>query len=241
MFVPDTRDHLWANADLDSGSPVLALSERAAWCRADHGRPAAFEKNKKTLCELLDKMLYELLQQRLQARFLTAFVLAAPMSPKPLVRNYLYLHVFDWLKRQKGRSDEAFSSRFGACFPILQELVLLGLTDVWSATRKSCAQRLSSMGPLLTNPQLGALFTAVLDRYRAAESMDKDQWREKEGCLLGLTMLLKLYQPAQVGLLLHFYITRIPHFTPIPHLTRSCSAHHALQRGSRGLEQGAKR
>jgi hypothetical protein len=190
--------------------------------------------SRKKICDALDALIFELKQIIIDEQILEALAHAAPSSAMPLVRNHLYLHALDWLKR-KGNpfrhhkaagafGDHETESNCGGlstgAFSSLRRLSILGLTDVWSATRKGCAGRLAAISLLLDGTQLESLAAGLLDRYQqasasaaaaSAESLPssspsagggshaRQEWREKEGCLLGLAALLRLPRWSHCG------------------------------------------
>ena len=157
-------------------------------------------------------------------QLLEALAQAAPSSALPLVRNHLYMHTFDWLKRRGVSYRRKSTEKHGehdteSCcgglsalaFSSVRRLVIFGLTDVWSATRKGCAGRLAAIALLLNRVQLESLAAGLLDRYQQASAASapsiisassspntgggghaRQEWRDKEGCLLGLAALLRL-------------------------------------------------
>jgi hypothetical protein len=108
----------------------------------------------------------------------------APASQKPVVRQRCYLFALDWIKRQANADD--FEARAADLEDLMQKLIISGLTDVWSATRKVCAQRFKSIGQLLTLEQQAGLFRRLLDAWTDAQ----DAWKAKEGILLGLAAVI---------------------------------------------------
>lgn len=70
-----------------------------------------------------------------------------------------------------------------------EELVVVGLTDVWSATRSSVAAILSDLLPTFALAQLEALSDRLSDICLAADT----SWQAKEGALLGMTAVVRLF------------------------------------------------
>ncbi len=100
------------------------------------------------------------------------------------MRQRCYLFALDWIKRQANADD--FEARAADLEDLIQKLIISGLTDVWSATRKVCAQRFKSIGQLLTLEQQAGLFRRLLDAWTDAQ----DAWKAKEGILLGLAAVI---------------------------------------------------
>ena len=156
---------------------------------AEHSRDTSSSHTRKQICEALDLLIADLKQLPINDEALEALAQAAPASALPLVRNQLYLHALDWLKRRgipprpaaacgasgggpAGPISPAAAEQRGglgpAAFAAVRRLVILGLTDVWSATRKACAGRLAAVALLLDGPQLDSLAAGLLDRYQQA-------------------------------------------------------------------------
>jgi hypothetical protein len=113
-------------------------------------------------------------------------------ATQPTVRRKLLSSVFDWLKK---------NSR-DACFAPLhwsgvQSIVLLGLTDVWSAIRKLSASRLFSLAAKISPGQTFKLYDAlcaIATPSAAPSSAAPDSWRSLEGALLGMRSVIKRFR-----------------------------------------------
>jgi len=92
--------------------------------------------------------------------------------------------MLDWMKRQANSDD--FGARVSELEDLMQKAVISALTDVWSATRKVCAQRFKAMGQLLTLEHLHGFFRTLLDAWNESEV----SWKAKEGILLGLAAVI---------------------------------------------------
>ena len=143
-------------------------------------------RSKNKINETLDRLLSWLKEHPLSRPIFQAFVLVAPASQKPVVRQRCYLHLLDWVKRQSAIGFEALED-------LLHKALVSALTDVWSATRKACAQRFKSMGQLFTLEQQQGIVHALLDAWE--HSHVNDAWKAKEGILLGLTGVIAQFSP----------------------------------------------
>lgn len=108
------------------------------------------------------------------------------------MRQRCYLFTLDWVKRQATADD--FVSCVADLEDLLQLFIISGLTDVWSATRKVCAQRFKSIGQLLPLEQQEGLFRRLLDAWKDAQ----DAWKAKEGILLGLAAVIAQFSNVDV-------------------------------------------
>lgn len=128
------------------------------------------------------------------ARHLTcAHFVQAPSSQKPVVRQRCYLHLFDWIKRQA--SVDGFTDHVSEMEDLLQNAIIASLTDVWSATRKACAQRFKAIGQLLTLRHQQGFFRTLLDAWKGSA----DAWKAKEGILLGLAAVIAQFSPVDAS------------------------------------------
>eukprot|EP01052_Picozoa_sp_SAG31_P023158 SAG31_NODE_1888_length_6987_cov_1.481852_8_plen_163_part_00 len=70
-------------------------------------------------------------------------------------------------------------------------IVLAGLTDVWSAIRKSCASRLYSVD---CNLELEHLVTIFRECVAICRRPLNESWQAKEGALLTITAILRKFR-----------------------------------------------
>ena len=80
-------------------------------------------------------------------------------SSAPLVRKQILLSMFRWLKNLSHKCVVLPSK----CFTVLQDIALLGLTDVWSAIRKETTSRFGLLLDLLMLEQMKLLFHSLID------------------------------------------------------------------------------
>jgi hypothetical protein len=149
---------------------------------------------KKKINETLEQLLVALKKLPLSSQALQALSRAAPTSQKPVVRQRAYLHVFEWIKRQ---GSDGNLQAIDEALPTIQKIIVMGLTDVWSATRKACAEKLCGFAAMLSVSQIESLFQCILDAYARTDKQkaedNKDKWKQKEGCLLGLNSIIKQF------------------------------------------------
>lgn len=67
----------------------------------------------------------------------------------PVVRNQTFVHIMDWLKLAS--SETGVNSKV---FPLVKDIIIAGIADIWSAIRNTCVAKLSRFLELFTLPQL---------------------------------------------------------------------------------------
>ena len=75
----------------------------------------------------------------------------------PVVRNQTFVHVMDWLKRAS--SVDGIN---GKVFPLVVDVVLAGITDIWSAIRNACVAKLSKFLETFTLHQLEEFYNNLV-------------------------------------------------------------------------------
>ena len=75
----------------------------------------------------------------------------------PVVRNQTFVHIMDWLKLAS--SDNGVDSKV---FPLVKDVVLAGITDIWSAIRNTCVAKLSKLLELFTMLQLEEFYQSLV-------------------------------------------------------------------------------
>lgn len=149
-------------------------SRRASACSL---RVLEETKFKGRINELLDEFLrWYVAQPVLSVRLLESLKYAIlQANAMPVVRNQTFVHVMDWLKHTTdcGLND--------AVFTLAKDLIVLGLTDVWSAIRNTCVARLSPVLDHLDITQMEVLFTSLIKICQAKDS----SWQAKEGAVMG--------------------------------------------------------
>ena len=101
--------------------------------------------------------------------------------------------MLDWIKRQA--SADGFAESVSDLEDLLQKAIISSLTDVWSATRKACAQRFKAIGQLLTLRHQQGFFRTLLEAWNGSE----DAWKAKEGILLGLAAVIAQFTQIDTG------------------------------------------
>ena len=75
----------------------------------------------------------------------------------PVVRNQTFVHIMDWLKLA--------SSMHGVnnnVFPLVTDVIMAGITDIWSAIRNTCVAKLSKFLEIFTLPQVEEFYTSLV-------------------------------------------------------------------------------
>ena len=74
----------------------------------------------------------------------------------PVVRNRAVIHMMDWCKSNTEQlCDDTF-------FQDIHDLVILSITDVWSAIRNACASRLGPVAANLSLENVQTLFNSLV-------------------------------------------------------------------------------
>ena len=110
-------------------------------------------------------------------------------TPQPTVRRQLLSRVFEWLKRSAAADDAPWET---PVWSGVMAVVLLGLTDVWSAIRKLSASRVFSLAGQTTPAQTRELYDALCSI--ATPDAATDSWRSLEGALLGMRAVIKRFR-----------------------------------------------
>ena len=80
----------------------------------------------------------------------------------PVVRNQTFVHIMDWLKLAS--SDNGVDSKV---FPLVKDVVLTGITDIWSAIRNTCVAKLSKLLELFTMLQVEEFYQSLVKVARS--------------------------------------------------------------------------
>ena len=75
----------------------------------------------------------------------------------PVVRNQTFVHIMDWLKLAS--SEKRVSSNV---FPLVKDVIMAGITDIWSAIRNTCVAKLSKFLDIFTLPQVEEFYTSLV-------------------------------------------------------------------------------
>ncbi|XP_064639855.1 uncharacterized protein LOC135495320 [Lineus longissimus] len=102
---------------------------------------------------------------------------------KPVVRNQTYVHIMEWLRTRLQDLDT--EENFG----LVKNLIISGLTDVWSKIRNSCASRLSPVVERLPVMALESFFTELVQLCLKPDA----SWQAKEGAMMGVNVIMKRF------------------------------------------------
>ena len=75
----------------------------------------------------------------------------------PVVRNQTFVHVMDWLKLAS--SENGVNS---TVFPLVKDVVMAGITDIWSAIRNTCVAKLSKFLEIFTLSQVEEFYNSLI-------------------------------------------------------------------------------
>ncbi|CAD5110885.1 DgyrCDS250 [Dimorphilus gyrociliatus] len=172
----------------DINSFVFYLFERRyGWAESDckNGRNKREEaKYKSFINESLDFLINWLTNQSVSPVILEAFQYGIKeASQKPSVRKHTFSRVMDWLKSHRTEINEEN-------FTLVETLITLGLTDVWSVIRSSVASRLMHLAHYLSIKLIEQLVSTLVKLCSNLETT----WQTKEGAVLGINAILRNFQ-----------------------------------------------
>ena len=75
----------------------------------------------------------------------------------PVVRNQTFVHIMDWLKLAS--SENGVNSNV---FPLVKDVIIAGIIDIWSAIRNTCVAKLSKFLELFTLPQVEEFYQSLV-------------------------------------------------------------------------------
>ena len=75
----------------------------------------------------------------------------------PVVRNQTFVHVMDWLRLAS--SENGVNNNV---FPLVKDVIIAGITDIWSAIRNTCVAKLSKFLELLTLSQVEEFYESLV-------------------------------------------------------------------------------
>ena len=75
----------------------------------------------------------------------------------PVVRNQTFVYVMDWLRLAS--SENGVNSNV---FPLVKDVIIAGITDIWSAIRNTCVAKLSKFLELFTLPQVEEFYGSLV-------------------------------------------------------------------------------
>eukprot|EP00002_Diphylleia_rotans_P009508 TRINITY_DN1982_c0_g1_i1.p1 TRINITY_DN1982_c0_g1~~TRINITY_DN1982_c0_g1_i1.p1 ORF type:complete len:1148 (+),score=180.12 TRINITY_DN1982_c0_g1_i1:52-3495(+) len=139
-----------------------------------------------------DQLLDWMTKQFLHRKVALAFESALKYASNPVVRSQTYEHFFRWLSSNLIAFGDCIRQlETGEDFLIVKRIMVLGLTDVWSAIRKSCANKIYQIIHRFTFDQLEEI-TKSLYSISSADG-DDVTWQAKEGSLLGLLTIVRRF------------------------------------------------
>jgi hypothetical protein len=181
-------------ADLTALAAYL-LDRRYGWGETPDGAarclPAADKLSMSLINELLDALLEWLAALPLLDEPVLAAVrdAAAHASARPMVRSQAFLFGFQYLAAHL--APPVVAALDPAASPLwvsLRDLVVAACVDVWSAIRKTSANKLGALVDKLSPAQLVDLMDAF---FSIACNGDAQPWQCVDGCLLALHGLLR--------------------------------------------------
>jgi hypothetical protein len=106
----------------------------------------------------------------------------------PLVRKQILLSMFRWLRNLSHKCVVLPTK----CFLVLQDIALLGLTDVWSSIRKETTSRFGLLLDLLMLEQMKELFQSLIDICHSGKCrwQEGKTWQSTEGAVRGIYKFL---------------------------------------------------
>ncbi|XP_070575993.1 uncharacterized protein [Ptychodera flava] len=106
-------------------------------------------------------------------------------SSFPVVRNQTFVHVMEWLK-----VNAHDSARISESFDLIKDIMVCGLTDIWSAIRNACVARLSPIIEHFKITQIEAFFQDLAKICLNKEST----WQAIEGAVMGINSIIRRFQ-----------------------------------------------
>ncbi|XP_047141548.1 uncharacterized protein LOC101237868 isoform X1 [Hydra vulgaris] len=109
-------------------------------------------------------------------------------STSPIVRKHLMLSLFRWLKNLSIKYVLVTEK----CFVLLRDIIVIGLTDVWSVIRKDTSSRLAILLQIITLEQLKNLFTTLTEvcRNEKTKWQNEPNWQASDGAIKGIEKIL---------------------------------------------------
>lgn len=194
-----------------------ALSESQASVDKD-GSLASNRKRKLNITA--DKMIKMFREIQPSKRILNAIKCCVLNTSKPVVRKQVFIHFYDWFKSWVSKMYVELGKLniySDNDYKIMRSIMILSVTDIWSAIRKNAAVRLYSVVDLFPINHVELLFQGLvnicIDDYKVAGDDEEDEqeeaksrgtptgnklannkkspWQAKEGALLGITAVVK--------------------------------------------------
>ncbi|XP_052819108.1 uncharacterized protein LOC128244975 isoform X2 [Mya arenaria] len=167
----------WSETDTEDGRRVRHMSCSGATMSAGSS------KQKSALNTMLDCLLKWFLHQEMDLRLLQALKYTiAQTSNLPVVRNRAVIHSLDWFKlNHESLCDDTV-------FKQIHDVVVLSVTDVWSAIRNAATSRLSHISAAFNIHHVQQLFESLVKICEKEES-----WQKKEGAIMGINAILQRF------------------------------------------------
>ena len=195
------------------------LSDSQPGSITDKGGALASNRKRK-LNVNADKMIKFFREIRPCARMLGAIQHCVLTTAKPVVRKQVFIHFYDWFKSwvNKMYIETGIMSVYDdSDYSIMRDIVILSVTDIWSAIRKNAAVRLYSVVDLFPISHVELLFQGLVGictnakqehaftyahhpntaKNTAPGNAYKSPWQAKEGALLGITAIVKKFRRVQ--------------------------------------------
>ncbi|XP_060566590.1 uncharacterized protein LOC132725472 isoform X3 [Ruditapes philippinarum] len=167
----------WSETDTEDGRRVRRMSCSGAT------KSAGNSKQKAALNTMLDSLIKWFMYQELNQPLLLALKYTIKQTASmPVVRNRAVIHTLDWCK---SNAEQLCDTSF---FQDIHDLVILSITDVWSAIRNACAGRL---GPVAANLNLENVQTLFDSLVKICE--EDSSWQMKEGAIMGINAILQRF------------------------------------------------
>lgn len=167
----------WSETDTEDGRRVRRMSCTGAT------KSAGSSKQKAVLNTMLDCLIKWYMCQDLNQSLLLALKYTIKQTASmPVVRNRAVIHMMDWCKSNTEQlCDDTY-------FLVIHDLVLLSVTDVWSAIRNACAGRLGPVTANLSLQNVQRLFDSFI---KICE--EDSTWQMKEGAIMGINAILQRF------------------------------------------------
>ncbi|XP_052231830.1 uncharacterized protein LOC127845146 isoform X2 [Dreissena polymorpha] len=167
----------WSETDTEDGHRVRHLSSTGTTLSA------GTSKQKSALNTMLDCLLKWFLHQKITVPNLQSMIHTIKKAANmPVVRNRAVIHAMDLCKlNQDSLCDQTLYQAF-------HELVIMSLTDVWSAIRNATASRLSPVVTALHVEHVQHIFNSLVQICE-----DHSTWQMKEGAIMGINAVLQTF------------------------------------------------
>ncbi|XP_013392533.1 uncharacterized protein LOC106160455 [Lingula anatina] len=171
------RRYGWSELEGKPGSKARARPAKASVMAGE-------VRHKALLNDLLDDFIKWYMCQKMTKALLESLMYSIQQATnKPVVRNQTIIHAMNWIKLNLDNLEEEH-------FTLVKDIILLGLTDVWSAIRNACVARLSGIIEHITLDQLQSFFSNLAAICKGEDS----SWQAKEGAVMGINIVVRRFQ-----------------------------------------------